>query len=319
MSQPVRKIYCRRSQKVFQFLAILFLAGDLAAQTVYFGYSNYQIITDADFRYTPYFSLMKANGVNFQRIWILGYSGTAPKIEETLPFQQKGFKYKLRELRPDYLQRMQIILQAAKNNGQQVMLTLFDHWSLATPEIFPKTPWYFKNNTDRLLKRSLPDFFDLKNRKLMEIQKNYVQEIVGNAQRYRPIYEIMNEAAGADCSVLSAWHQRVTQWIHGVDPDARIAVNLMIDCPEILHAPWVNVVSFHGNDWAKKGICPLAKSYSDKIVVIDTDGAWKTRDDNVLVSDWLNQARSCGASFNHKDDIYMPDLEVLQLIRESSR
>ena len=262
---------------------------------------------------------MQANRVNFQRIWILGYSGTASQIAETLPFQRKGSRYKLRQLRPDYLQRMQAVLQAAQNNGQQVMLTLFDHWSLATPGIFPQTPWYFKNNTDRLLKQPFPDFFDLKNRKLMEIQKNYVQKIVSGAQRYSPIYEIMNEAAGSDCGVLSAWHQRVTQWIHGVDADARIAVNLMADCPEILHAPWVNVVSFHGNDWSKKGICPLAKSYSDKIVVIDTDGAWKTRNDNVLVSDWLDQARSCGASFNHKDDIYMPDLEVLQLIRESPR
>jgi len=302
---------------VFQFFVILLLAGNLAAQPVYFGYSNYQIIIDPEFRYTPYFTLMKANGVNFQRIWILGYSGSAPEIAEALPFQLKGRRYKLRQLRPEYMKRMQAVLQAAKNNGQQVMLTLFDHWSLATPEIFPQTPWYFKNNTDRLLKQAFPDFFNLKNRKLMEIQKNYVRNIVAGAKNYRPIYEIMNEAAGVPCSDLSAWHQRVMQWIHDVDPEARIAVNLMADCPEILHAPWVNIVSFHGNDWSKKGICPLAKSFSEKTVIIDTDGAWKTRSDNGLVAGWLNEARSCGASFNHKDDIYLPDLEVLQLIRES--
>src|SRR6185437_16801787 len=101
MDQPKRKVYFRRSLMVFQFCVILLLAGNLAAQPVYFGYSNYQIITDPEFRYTPYFTLMKANGVNFQRIWILGYSGSAPEIAEALPFQLKGRRYKLRQLRPE--------------------------------------------------------------------------------------------------------------------------------------------------------------------------------------------------------------------------
>src|SRR5207247_2200010 len=140
---------------------------------------------------------------------------------------------------------------------------------LATREIFPQTPWYFKNNTDRLLKQAFPDFFNLNNRKLREIQKKYVRTITAAARPYHPIYEIMNEAAGVGCADLAAWHQRVGQWIHEVDPDARIAVNLMADCPEILLAPWVDIISFHGNDWTKNGICPLAKRFSEKIVIID--------------------------------------------------
>jgi Cellulase (glycosyl hydrolase family 5) len=299
--------------------AVLSLASALNAQPRYVGYSSYQIITDFSFRPRPYFALMQANGVNFQRIWVLGFSGTAPKIREELPFVMENGKYNLRQIRPEYVRRMQNVLQAAQENHQQVMLTLFDHWSLAARNIFPQTPWYFKNNTEGLLKSPFPDFFNLRRPKIVEIQKSFVQQIVNATQKYQPIYEIMNEAAGTSCADLATWHERVAQWIHESDPDARIAVNFLVDCPQILNAQWVDIVSFHGNDWMKKGICPLARSGREKIVIIDTDGAWMTRGDNRLVRQWFREARSCGASFNHKDDIYEPDQEVLEIFREAWR
>jgi hypothetical protein len=286
----------------------------------YLGYSNYQIITDFSFDPVPYFQQMDNHAVNLQRIWILGYSNSADKINETMPFVLAGKKYDLKRIDPMYLQRLIEVLQAAEMHNQQVMLTLFDHWSLATSDVFPQTPWFFKNNTDRLLRKPFPEFYDMRNRKLVQIQRNYVEKIVRASASFSPIYEIMNEAGGTDCDTLNRWHKQVADWIKEFAPDARIAVNMRNTCTDVLNQPWVDVVSFHADVWQKNGICNLAEKYRDtKTVIIDTDGAWRVRHDNDLIRTWLRQSLSCGASFNHKDDIYTPDPEALQIFQKAGQ
>ena len=315
--------HCRRRMLQIQFCLLLMLMAGLqqaVAGAAYLGYSNYQIITDFSFHPEPYFEQMDRHGVNLQRIWILGYSNSADEINETMPFVLSGEKYDLRRIDPAYLRRLTEVLEAAKMHNQQVMLTLFDHWSLATSDVFPRTPWFWKNNTDKLLRKPFPEFYNLHNRKLVQIQRNYVEEIVRASAPFHPIYEIMNEAGGADCDSLNHWHKQVAGWITELDPDARIAVNIRNGCMNVVDQPWVDVVSFHADEWQHKGICNLAEKYKDaKTVVIDTDGAWKIRHDNDLVRDWVKQSLSCGASFNHKDDIYAPDTEALTILQQASR
>ena len=284
----------------------------------YLGYSDYHIITDRNFNPGPYLQSMAENGVNLQRIWITGYSGSARDVDEVMPFTQRGKKYQLTaRLNPQYLRRLERVMKLADQYGQRVMLTMFDRWSLARE--FQSTPWFHKNNHEKLLKNALPDFYSLKNKKLMRIQEALVRTIVRNTKEFNPIYEVMNEAAGANCQQLSEWHGRVSSWILDEFPSAEIGVNLLQECPQILDASWVDIVSFHQNVWEKQGICESVRNYPQKHVIIDTDGAWKVRDDNRLVKEWLQEAISCGGSFNHKDNIYEIDREFLQLYREQTR
>ena len=280
----------------------------------YLGYSDYQIITDTAFRADRYFETMAAHGVNFQRIWVTGYSDIAVKFEELMPFVKRRGKYRLARINPAYMKRLVTVMEQAQSHDQQVMLTLFDHWSLARG--FAKTPWYYKNNHERLLRNAFADFYNVQDRKLMKIQQNLVTEIVRATKGFDPIYEIMNEAAGTKCGPLAAWHEQVASWILEESPEARIAVNVNDECPEILNAGWVNIISFHHRTWQRDGICKAIQKHPDKHVIIDTDGAWEVRDDNRLVKDWFAESRSCGASFNHKDDIYRPDRELLEHYRE---
>src|ERR1044071_6797227 len=101
----------------FVFVAAIVLASSLQADSLYVGYSDFQIITDVRFRYQRYFALMKNHGVNFQRIWALGYSGAAPGVQERMPFDRRRGKYDLERINPEYLDHMKQVLQSANSNG----------------------------------------------------------------------------------------------------------------------------------------------------------------------------------------------------------
>ena len=298
---------------VFQFA----FAGASQASERYLGYSDYQVITDRHFRLDRYFQALARQGVNFQRIWVTGYSGAARNVEELLPFARHRRRYNLNAYNQQYFQRLRQVMEQAQTNRHRVMLTLFDHWSLSRE--FRKTPWFFKNNVQQLLKEPFPHFYSLENRKLVRIQEDLVREVVRQTKQFQPIYEIMNEGASANCQTLSVWHEKVASWILEEFPEAEIAVNLKSECAEVLNADWVSIVSFHQNIWEKNGICESIRKYPDKHVIIDTDGAWEVRDDNRLVKTWLDEALSCGGSFNHKDNIYDLDLEFLKFYREMNR
>lgn len=291
---------------LFQFVAVPVFCAE-----TYIGYSDYQIVTDINFPADHYFQKMSQSGVNFQRIWAIGYSGVEPSFKERMPFVRERGKYRLDQIDERYLQRLRSVLQDAEQHNQRVMLTLFDHWSLTG--VFPKTPWFYKNNYQRLLKRSLPEFFNVENLKLINIQENYVREIVAASKDFDPIYEIMNEAGGAPCDQIAEWHQKVASWILSESKDAEIAVNVNNNCSEMLDADWVDIISLHHANWKEHGICASAKQYPEKQIIIDTDGAWKIRGDNRLVRRWLREALDCGVSFNHKDDIYDLDTELLRI------
>jgi hypothetical protein len=308
-----RYLYFIPALLLFQF-AIPLPGGGAQTRPTYLGYSDYQIITDISFPVEQYFRIMASHGVNFQRIWVTGYSDAAVKFEELMPFARRRERYQLSKISPSYIERLLTVMREADDYNQQVMLTLFDHWALARR--FAKTPWYFRNNQERLLQRAFPDFYNIRDRKLMKVQENLVREIVRSTARFDPIYEIMNEAGGANCETLAGWHERVASWILKESPGARIGVNLGPECGQILNAGWVDVISFHQNSWERHGICGAVKRYPDKQIIIDTDGAWEIRDDNRLVRKWLAESASCGASFNHKDDIYHLDRELLEQYRE---
>lgn len=299
-------------------LTLLILVCNLYAEPLYVGYSDYQIVTDTRFDAKPYFQTMESYGVNLQRIWVLGYSNTQRNIPERMPFLKQGLTYKLDELDPAYLQRLRITLVEATRHRQRVLLTLFDRWSLSDQEKFVRTPWYHQNNMERFLKSPFPLFFDFSRPKLAEIQKNLVKTIVRATSEFKPIYEIMNEAYYPGCKILTEFHSQVAQWILEVDPVADIAVNILNDCDSVYKRNWVNLISFHANEWLNFGICETIEKHRKfgKPILIDTDGAMPERANNQQVRSWVEEARACGASFNHKDNIYHPDHEVLSIFQQ---
>jgi hypothetical protein len=306
-----------RSTFVSSF-CLLLLVSTLSGDNLYIGYSDYHIVTDRTFNAESYFQTMKSYGVNLQRIWILGYSIVIKRIPEQMPFRKQGLQYKLHELDPNYLLRLRRTLLEAKRNRQRVLLTLFDRWSLSKEEYFFRTPWYYKNNIERILQIPFPQFYDFSRPKLAEIQKNLVKSVIRVTSEFKPIYEVMNEAFHPDCNILALFHGQVIRWILEVDPTADIAVNLLNDCPSVFKQERVNLISFHANQWLNNGICETVEKNRrfGKHILIDTDGAISERANNQLVRRWVEEARNCGASFNHKDSIDPLDHEALSIFQE---
>jgi hypothetical protein len=190
---------------------------------------------------------------------------------------------------------------------------------MARPADFSKTPWYYKNNTDQLLQSPFPVFYALSDPKLVAIQKNLVQGIVRATAEFHPFYEIMNEAQWQqNCEGLGKFHDQVAKWVLEIDPNAFISVNILGNCSNAYKYEWVDLISFHAGQWLTDNICQTISKYRNlgKPILIDTDGAFKERHDNKLVQYWLQQTIGCGGWFNHKDDIYRTDTELLQMIRE---
>jgi hypothetical protein len=106
---------------LFQFVVLSSATGQ-----TYLGYSDYQIATDTNFSAEPYFQKMSEAGVNFQRIWVLGYSGVEPSFDELMPFVLDQGKYRLDQIEPAYIRRLRNVLTQAQKYDQRVMLTLFD-------------------------------------------------------------------------------------------------------------------------------------------------------------------------------------------------
>jgi hypothetical protein len=298
------------------FLLFQFVGLSTCPAGSYLGYSDYQIVTDTSFPAGRYFQAMSDSGVNFQRIWALGYSGVEKKFDERMPFVYRKGKYDLNQIDPAYMERLRRVLNLANRNGQKVMLTLFDNWSLG--KVVPRTPWYYKNNVQRLKIVGRKDFYSVQNRKLLKVQEHYVRAIVVGTKDFSPIYEIVNEGSGVSCEQLAAWHEQIAAWIQNEAPDAEIGVNVGNTCAQILEAPWADVISLHHGNWSARSVCSFVEQFPQKEVIMDTDGAWKYRDDNRLVQKWLDEAMSCGASFNHKDDIYNPDWELLKIYKMAS-
>lgn len=238
-----------------------------------------------------------------------------------MPFVKTDGKYDLTKMDPVFMVRLRKVLEAAKRYDQTVMLTLFDRWTLSHEDNFKKTPWYYTNNHQRLLRNSLPDFHDIHNKKLMEIYENYVRSIVEATREFHPIYEIMNEARlrqESSCKPVIRWHNHVARWIRDEDRDAQIAINVGRECTDIYSASWIDIISLHFGQW-ENGICQAIDQLRNlnRQIIIDTDGAFKERNDNRLVKRWLRESLQCGAWFNHKDEIHELDREALELFRNT--
>ena len=284
----------------------------------YIGYSDYQIVTDRSFDSESYFKKVAGAGINLQRLWATGYGNTDSRLRELQPFARQGKKYDLEKINPRYLDRLQRVFQQADNNGLRILFTLFDRWQIGSAERFVRTPWYYKNNTTGYLKNAAPDFYELENSGWMRIQENYVKTLVRRTKAFHPIYEIMNEPIlPGDCRRLVQWHEQIVSWILQEAPDSEIAVNVFLECDSLAEIPDAGWVTLHYEAW-DDGICKAIEPLKamGKNVLIDTDGAFLHRGDNDRLRQWQQESLACGASFNHKDDIYKLDKDALHVLGE---
>ena len=316
------------------------------------GSSDYHVITAAAFDRLAYLDAVASYGINFQRMWICGYSRVGEGTwmsGELQPYKIDHYDggkpiYDLTQWNQEYFDRLHAVAERCFQRGIIMQITLFDHWSLyhsGGDAPFSKHVWHGGpggNNINNVLTGAVgvPGVYQIFStypnlNQLGTIEKGYVRKIANELKGYdNVLYEIMNEARDSTGALeLRRWHYKVAEWIKEVKPSALVNVNPGEHRDNVYTLVNIDVVALHYGEWEEPDYGPdnidnVLSSYFGtygKPIIIDDDGAWgddgtghPIRDNNARVNSWANAAISHGGHFNHKDSITDLDTEALTYI-----
>lgn len=167
---------------------------DGGAPRCFVGYSEYSVLTydNGYAKFKEFLDGLASYGLNFTRVWACGYSNWERENGqacgagwfETLPFARSGAdgRYDLTVFDPAFFTRLEAFLSYAEVKGIHIELTLFDSWGLKSIGQWSFNPWDDDYNVNGLIQETdncpvHEKFFDLSDRVLAAIQKNYIQKV----------------------------------------------------------------------------------------------------------------------------------------------
>ncbi len=179
----------------------------------------------------PYWFYSKQNGANYV-INVEGRSDYAP-----FSYDEGSHKWDLTVFNNSYFTGLRQIIEAARDRGIVVVLSLFDRVGLDYDETlpperenrWPHNPWRTENNKQDVIaelpndpnRSGLPEFFRVfgvgQQARLKALQQGYVEKVVAETKGYWNVfYEIMNEPPTGQSTVAERvkWADWVTGVIH---------------------------------------------------------------------------------------------------------
>lgn len=158
------------------------------------GYGAYGLVTEAGFDYQSFLDTLKANNINFVRVWV-NYHWT----RSLTPFMVTGNeKYDLTKPNPVFYNRLKGFVEYAAARDIIVMVTLFDGCGLSSGNSFywEDLPYNYenKNNINEFI--TYPnDFFKIRDYDpIWQVNKRLIDEVTARLGNFgNVIYEIMNE------------------------------------------------------------------------------------------------------------------------------
>ncbi|GAK54133.1 hypothetical protein, fragment [Candidatus Moduliflexus flocculans] len=147
-----------------------------------------------------------ANGMRTMGIYVYD------KGQEQQPFVKSGSSFLLDQFNQPFFDYMKRWVKYANDKGVVVLFEFFDNCLFWATEYTPYDPFYphYQHAGDHYAKTNA--FTDLKNSKLMQLQKNYIRKVVETVQGYdNIIFGIMNEYIGSQ-----AWHSEIAKYVKEV-------------------------------------------------------------------------------------------------------
>ena len=184
--------------------------------------------SDIDYDYAAMFDTLKANGLNFARVWVFwgNETGSGDRIN-VVPFLRTGPgnandgrpKYDLTQFNPAFFQRLRAMCTAARKQGIYLQLILFDAWMLKHSHLWKLHAYHRDNNINgvdgdpRNTGTGIDGqdgFCSLDNPKALEAQKAYICRVVDAVNEFDHIlFEIANENYYNE-----QWELRLCDFIH---------------------------------------------------------------------------------------------------------
>jgi len=185
--------------------------------------------SDVDYDYKAMLDTLKANGLNFARVWV--WWGCGEFAEENRvhvePYLRTGPgnandgkpKYDLTKFNPAFFDRLRAVCAAARERGIFLQLTLFDAWMIKHRHLWRLHAYHRDNNingVDGDPKNTgtgtdgRQGFCSLGNPKALEAQKAFIRKVVDAVNEFDNVYfEIANENYyNAD------WERRLCEFTH---------------------------------------------------------------------------------------------------------
>ncbi|MBI3922027.1 MAG: hypothetical protein HY318_11470 [Armatimonadetes bacterium] len=277
---------------------------------VFIGDYTWGTFSDVDFDYKAQFDALKANGLNFARVWLWWGCEQFPPPEDKLhvePFLRSGPgaandgrpRYDLTRLNPAFFHRLRDLCAAARERGLFLQLITMDAWMLKHPHLWKLHAFHRDNNTNGV--DGDPQntgkgtdgqlgFCSLGNPRVLEFQKAYLRKLVDTVNDFgNLLIEIANE------NYYSAeWERHLCEFIREQER-ARPRQHVLMPLDLLSHSSVVQ-------KWDPRIIhaALLEKRRLRQPLIFDTD--WTINDNDAEVRKAMWSAVLSGGHFNYMDN-----------------
>jgi hypothetical protein len=284
--------------------------------------------SDVDYDYKAMFETLKANSLNFARVWVWWGCEEFPEPINRVhvePYLRTGPgvandgrpKYDLTRFNPAFFERLRDVCRAAQERGIFLQLTLFDAWMIKHPHLWRLHAYHRDNNVNGVDgdpqntgtgTDGRQGFCSLGNSKVLEAQKAFIRKVVDAVNEFDNIFfEIANENY-----YNAEWERHLCEFIHEYEkgkPKQHLAMPLDLPNHDYGGIKTWDLQRLHQN---------LLKARALKQpLIFDTDGIGCPDDTTVRRAAWT--AFVSGGHVDYLDDSLQPGSEHSGDFRGSRR
>lgn len=170
------------------------------------------VFSDYKYDYIRSFDTLKANGLNFMRVWVCKGRECGPDGDTVfhVAYQRTGPgkaldgrpKFDLNKFDPAFFERLKDVCQAAKDRGIYLQLILLDAWNIKRADRFNLNVCNVENNINGVDADVNKDgdaidegeYCSLTNKPVFEVQKALIRKVIDEVSHFdNIIFEIANE------------------------------------------------------------------------------------------------------------------------------
>jgi hypothetical protein len=266
--------------------------------------------SDVDYDYKALFDRLKANGLNFARVWLWWGCEQFPPPDDkphVEPFLRLGPgtandgrpKYDLTRFNPAFFDRLRDLCVAAQRRGLFLQLITMDAWMLKHPELWKLHAMQCDNNINGVDgdprntgtgTDGHQGFCSVGNPKALAFQQAYLRKVVDAVNGCENVLiEVANE------NYYSAqWERHLCEFVRELER-AKPRQHVLMPLDLLSHSSVVQ-------NWDPRAIhaALLAKQALHQPLIFDTDWTINPKDDEVRQAMWT--AILSGGHFNYMDD-----------------
>ncbi len=250
-----------------------------------------------DYNFHAMFDTLRANGLNFARVWVWWGCEKFPEQYDGAhfnPYLRTGPgtandgkpKYDLTRFNPEFFQRLRSVCKAAMDRGIFLQLTIFDAWMVKHEELWRLHAYHRDNNVngvdgDPANTANGTDgqrgFCSMANPKVLETQKALVRKVVDTVNEFDNIFfEIANENY-----YNAEWERHLCEFIHECEktkPKQHLAMPLDLPNHDYGGIKTWDVQRLHGAIVKARGL--------NQPLIFDSDGIGSPEDAIVRKAAW---------------------------------